>query len=1637
MWQHMPGPNSKSSQFVLYLSSDSIECCVPGTKELRAVFSFTLYNPCIPQTPSHAVSISAMGVPIIASAMRESLGTKDPMYVMQPKMTMSKITQSNSHPCTANVVTVSLRTDSILYARCNPKIILTELMGLTASVVNLTAVTSVTSVNATKNSTLLQWRVQGQTSDPWQVDWLTGNLTKSPREMMRINTVCRLDSTRTNCHAGEGYKVGLKTKLSGNTWTDSSYFDYTGPMPVDWHITLTEAGFVIAAEGLVLVTFQQPPGPKMLFSGIKIATANAGDVNVISCIECETSRTVVTQQLAIAHVGGGPSTLAAIAIWKNQSLLGGDASSLQIAITSAEVAANTVISFTISIQNPNDPTSPDRPPTAEIAGIGMDNITMERSTDYTLWPVTVIDVVFSKSEIVQSTPYPASGNRLTITLAVSSTIAASCKMKIIVSGLEGACFSSATKSGVVDMQGVAAPRFDHSQATAIAPSNVSGVVHSRASWDAVYEELSFYVAGEGLMAEQDYTFSFEIRNPSSAQSSPSVSIEAIGIPIIATSMQKNPNKITPPSIFGSTPSEAEPMEIRGLSVSSSFLIKKIGQSNANPGETNSITLTLSLNLPLTSAAPLSSISLSGLRGAQAPSGPMLLTVSTQATSGSFSGEWHDGEKRLKLTVLSFTVPGASYVISFQVTNAKEPQTSPGILIETSGIVIQPVTMEPDTVGTLTMKDDLGKVIQTGEGAKAPLYILAPRLIKRYVDQVGGSAWPTQSNIISFSFAPTVSLSPAPGGRASIIISGLHGVDLSSGPVSITGDSADKFTDCPVLNASTCTTRRGTWNADTNKLSMNVYSTLTAFEDLSIKFNFTNSIVGQDPPVLSIELTTEADANINGLTLTEYNWTKQGEGDFTVSTSILDRYFVDDMVQVAQKVVQGFVDKDLLKDGNVLTKNYGLGLKYDGILFVESPGEYTFGVVGDDSTDVAVDGTVVASREGRSWDINSANGPHISHTITLGKGSHSFRARCLQQADGVGVIAYWKTPSDPTTFVEIPRSAFRLQVEAIQLPPADFGIPLNMVGTDNIALLIYRSASFVSKSVSQSSTASGATNTITLSFKPQFPLTGSKNSTLTLSGLVGSVTPDSTIKLLDAGALFNSTAKWAAKTGTLVLAVAPGQTVPSTSITVVKFDLDNPTIPQTGPSMIQLSAKGDVPFSAVAVTLGAGDAAPLKVIASTFSIANIGQSSSAPAADNTITVTLQPGIILSKSRDSIITVHGIKGSDTASTDALPIAMSGGDAVVFSSPISDIGVSFSPNCKLEDDKIELSDNSETDFTGTILHFNTPESGPLNCSSRWTKVKSYNISTHCATLTVTSGSWSDGQAKCSDLGFVQEVRVLGGGTGYQAGAAVVGDGATGSGLSGTCNVDTDSGRILSVSLSNKGTGYSPTTRLSCPAACTSSTCGISENGAMGGEVELSVVQRSVVVSAGQWDQLTGTIVLRVHAELSITTPTVFSFKVRNSLTPQGKSDVWLMAGGQTPIGSKSMNGTVMLIEGANTSLTATCACAPAAGATSCSCASNVTGLPTGRAVYALKAEVQCNSATNVVVTVDDVAQSSDVVKQPPKVCKDACQRYHTLFEWLNVASSVDAQGTLPLKVAADTIGTDYCGGGDNLKVLFTLYY
>ena len=102
---------------------------------------------------------------------------------------------------------------------------------------------------------------------------------------------------------------------------------------------------------------------------------------------------------------------------------------------------------------------------------------------------------------------------------------------------------------------------------------------------------------------------------------------------------------------------------------------------------------------------------------------------------------------------------------------------------------------------------------------------------------------------------------------------------------------------------------------------------------------------------------------------------------------------------------------------------------------------------------------------------------------------------------------------------------------------------------------------------------GNDNTLTFTVNPSASI--SAGSTLTIAGLTGSQTADSgSLTIGGAGAaIFGSSADWTQSSGTLVLTVAGGQSVPTGSDTVITFTLTNPATTNAGVTGITLASSG--------------------------------------------------------------------------------------------------------------------------------------------------------------------------------------------------------------------------------------------------------------------------------------------------------------------------------------------------------------------------------------------------------------------------------------------------------------------------------
>lgn len=470
--------------------------------------------------------------------------------------------------------------------------------------------------------------------------------------------------------------------------------------------------------------------------------------------------------------------------------------------------------------------------------------------------LTVQGASFSKAIIVQSSPFQGDTNTISITLSTTQAIASRgpCSSVITISGLHGACVSDSTLHLSGDAQVIS-----HD------PTSVTG---GTALWNNSDSSVIMYVLrGKEIAKGLQYVLHFNITNPSAPQEANAVSISTSGVSIAQIEMDIGAD--TQPGVvscnnsacvfpftyrgveynsctnadYGSkywcaigsssefswvececevryetTSLDAAPLHVRGLAEFTTF---KIGQSNMKPGQQNIICVTFSTNVPLVSSVPVL-VTVSGLTGASASHGSLPLSSDS---SQHFSAAWNDVQKRIIFTTVVDTIPSVEYRLCSTVTNARCAQPSPAVYLESSGVVIQSIspTQEPDR--------------QT-----AVLRIEEPELIDTDIEQL--SSTPGGHNELTIRFKSTVNLVYKAGAVTSVVLRGLHGVDLPTGTVAIGGAHKGSFSACNHLGPG-CSSASGIWGDSRETLTLYIVKNISAMVPVEIKLSFKNAETLQD------------------------------------------------------------------------------------------------------------------------------------------------------------------------------------------------------------------------------------------------------------------------------------------------------------------------------------------------------------------------------------------------------------------------------------------------------------------------------------------------------------------------------------------------------------------------------------------------------------------------------------------------------------------------------------------------------------------------------------------------------------------------------------------------------------------------
>ena len=472
-------------------------------------------------------------------------------------------------------------------------------------------------------------------------------------------------------------------------------------------------------------------------------------------------------------------------------------------------------------------------------------------------PLTVSGATFSTAVIVQSSSFGGEINTISITLSTTAALRSfgPCASAITISGLHGACVPGSTLQLTGDSQVLSHEAGGSNGGTALWNSSDSSVV-------------MFIIKDEQIAANQKYVLHFNVTNPAAPQESNAVSVWASGVEVPRIAMSVGAD--TKPGVVSCNTSACDipfayrgvqyssctnvdygdkywcatnasradlawvdctcdvdfmtysldvaPMYVRGLADFETF---KIGGSSSNPGRSNVLCVTLSANVPLVASLPVK-VTVSGLSGANALSGALVLD-GAQASSKHFDSVWDNVEKRMVFTVIADTVAGVEYSICGIVTNPRCAQRTQPVLIEASGVVIQPTA--PSSVGAILMVGE-AEIIETS--------------IQQLDSTAGGP------NELTIHFTSTVNLTQTAGKASSVIVRGLRGVVLPTGTVTIGGSSSNMFSACKILDVNEgCKASTGIWGDSRDTLTLYLVSSLTAMDAVEVKLNFTNAETSQD------------------------------------------------------------------------------------------------------------------------------------------------------------------------------------------------------------------------------------------------------------------------------------------------------------------------------------------------------------------------------------------------------------------------------------------------------------------------------------------------------------------------------------------------------------------------------------------------------------------------------------------------------------------------------------------------------------------------------------------------------------------------------------------------------------------------
>jgi hypothetical protein len=672
-------------------------------------FRFQITNPVSAQT-SPATNIAASGTAAIASAAMTKPGTAlygvangaDPLTVVVPSFSLKSIQQSTPVSGATNTLTVSLTANFNLAA------------GSTVTITGLTESQTANSGNLTVSSTSSQLGTSGvwtQSTGELVLTAASGGTASGTAWEVTFtlaNTAAAQSSPAVNVSAaikdGSGNSVGSIASAAMTKPGTALYGVANGADPLTVVVpsfslkSIQQSTPVSGATNTLTVSltanFNLAAGSTVTITGLtESQTANSGNLTVSSTSSQLGTSGVWTQstgELVLTAASGGTASGTACVLTFDLTNTAAAQSSPEVRIEAyvmASGAALTSISRSRMVRPHLNP-------------FGVFN-----GSD----PLQVVVPEFLTRSIAQSTCLAGATNILTLTLTSNMYLSHHHKAIITISPLTGAKASSSVVllsvpggNSAADLFWDASPEREAEAAAsafsrARAPPNPSAESlrslalsrNSSGRWgcgSCAYETLYLHLApGRVMMANVAYIFQAVLRNPRSDEWE-IPQRHALLAPLTIAASSNGYAQFVRAHV--QLPIEARDGVANGsqplMVVAPYFSLRRIGQSSTGQGALNTLVVTL---ISPFSIPANSSITISGLRGAQLNEGPTPLrnitsspsNCSTGTCAGFFragpaaepcsgDGYWSRNASSLVMYLCNATLPYQLTVFSFNVTN---------------------------------------------------------------------------------------------------------------------------------------------------------------------------------------------------------------------------------------------------------------------------------------------------------------------------------------------------------------------------------------------------------------------------------------------------------------------------------------------------------------------------------------------------------------------------------------------------------------------------------------------------------------------------------------------------------------------------------------------------------------------------------------------------------------------------------------------------------------------------------------------------------------------------------------------------------------------------------------------------------